>query len=123
MATYSQKISNKDNEILWIDCQANYIDRKIRSLFPKYGAYTFFEEKRIKLLKAEVDKKSYLLKPGVIFIDEDKEIHVGCKNKTSLKILNLQIEGKKPMTAWEFIKGNSERFKRIKKFSTSALEN
>jgi len=50
LATYAEKIEKQETEILWEQESAECIERKIRALFPKYGAFTFFGDKRIKIL-------------------------------------------------------------------------
>ena len=122
-ATYAEKITSKDTEILWHNSGAEYIERKVRAFFPKYGAFSFLGSRRVKILRAERDKNSYPLSPGEIFISNDDYIHVGCKKNTSLKIQLLQLEGKKPTKSQEFLKGNKNMILRIKNFSSSALEN
>ncbi len=122
-ATYAEKITNQDTEILWHKSGAEYIERKVRAFFPKYGAFSFLGSKRVKILGAERDKNSYPLSPGEIFISNDDCIHVGCKKNTSLKIQLLQLEGKKPTKSQDFLKGNKNMILRINKFSSSALEN
>ncbi|SVA38785.1 uncharacterized protein METZ01_LOCUS91639, partial [marine metagenome] len=52
LATYAEKIEKQETEILWEQESAEYIGRKIRALFPKYGAFTFFGDKRIKILNS-----------------------------------------------------------------------
>ena len=67
-------------------------------------------------------KVSHLLSPGELSASEDGTLYVGCQNNQSLRLQSLQIEGKKAVNAEDFIKGNTEKIFRIKKFSSS-LEN
>ena len=122
-ATYAPKITSKDTEIIWSNFSAEFIDKKVRSLFPKYGAYTFLGKSSVKILNSYVNTDYYNLDPGFLLIDKKGAICVGCKDNTSLKIEVLQIEGKKIMSSKEFIKGNKEKILETKKFSSSVLEN
>jgi len=123
LATYAEKITTQETEILWDQHEAEYIQRKVRALFPKYGAFTFLGRKRIKILRAEEDINSYQLSPGEILISSERSIHVGCKKNTSLMIQQLQLEGKLPTKGEDFLRGNKNKILRLKKFSSSALEN
>ena len=121
LATYAEKIEKQETEILWEQESAECIERKIRALFPKYGAFTFFGDKRIKILNSTKAKISHLLSPGEISA-EGGALYVGCQNNQSLRLQSLQVEGKNPVSAEDFTKGNAEKIFLIKKFSSS-LEN
>jgi len=121
LATYAEKIEKQETEILWEQESAECIERKIRALFPKYGAFTFFGDKRIKILNSTKAKISHLLSPGEISA-EGSALYVGCQNNQSLRLQSLQVEGKNPVSAEDFTKGNAEKIFQIKKFSSS-LEN
>jgi len=121
LATYAEKIERQETEIFWEQESAECIERKIRALFPKYGAFTFFGDKRIKILNSIKATISSLLSPGELS-EEGGALYVGCQNNQSLRLQSLQIEGKKAVSAEDFIKGNAEKIFRIKKFSSS-LEN
>ena len=121
LATYAKKIEKQETEILWEQESAECIERKIRALFPKYGAFTFFGDKRIKILNSTKAKISHLLSPGEISA-EGGALYVGCQNNQSLRLQSLQVEGKNPVSAEDFTKGNAEKIFQIKKFSSS-LEN
>ena len=86
LATYAEKIEKQETEILWEQESAEYIGRKIRALFPKYGAFTFFGDKRIKILNSTKAKISHLLSPGEIYASEGGALYVGCQNNQSLKV-------------------------------------
>ncbi len=121
LATYAEKIEKQETEIFWEQEPAEHIERKIRALFPKYVAFTFFGDKRIKILNSTKATISHLLSPGELSAEGDA-LYVGCQNNQSLRLQSLQIEGKRPVSAEDFIKGNGTKIFRIKKFSSS-LEN
>ena len=118
LATYAEKIDRQETEILWDIESAELIERKIRALFPKYGSFTFLGEKRIKILNSSLEKSYKQLTPGEIFVSDKSHLYVGCLDGKILKILNLQMEGKQPVSAKEFIKGNSEKLLQRKYFSS-----
>ena len=82
----------------------------IRGLCPIPGAWTtlvFSDNKEtvIKIFKsAKTDRKSDL-PPGQILI-EGKSFYVACMNGELLQLLELQLAGKKRMTAKDFLNGN-----------------
>ena len=121
LATYAEKIEKQETEIFWEQEPVEHIERKIRALFPKYGAFTFFGDKRIKILNSTKASISHPLSPGELS-EKGGALYVGCQNNQSLRLQSLQIEGKKAVSAEDFIKGNAEKIFRIKKFSSS-LEN
>jgi len=121
LATYAEKIEKQETEIFWEQEPVEHIERKIRALFPKYGAFTFFGDKRIKILNSTKASISHPLSPGELS-EKGGALYVGCQNNQSLRLQSLQIEGKKAVNAEDFIKGNAEKIFRIKKFSSS-LEN
>ena len=121
LSTYAEKIEKQETEIFWEQEPVEHIERKIRALFPKYGAFTFFGDKRIKILNSTKATISRLLSPGELS-EEGGALFVGCQNNQSLRLQSLQIEGKRPISVEDFIKGNEAKIFRIKKFSSS-LEN
>ena len=121
LSTYAEKIEKHETEIFWEQEPVEHIERKIRALFPKYGAFTFFGDKRIKILNSTKATISRLLSPGELS-EEGGALFVGCQNNQSLRLQSLQIEGKRPGSAGDFMKGNGENIFRVKKFSSS-LEN
>ena len=121
LATYAEKIEKQETEIFWEQEPVEHIERKIRALFPKYGAFTFFGDKRIKILNSTKATISRLLSPGELS-GKGGALFVGCQNNQSLRLQSLQIEGKRPISVEDFIKGNGAKIFRIKKFSSS-LEN
>lgn len=121
VATYANKIEKKETEIFWKKESREVIEKKIRGLYPKYGAFTFMDKLRVKILKAEIDNKKIDSLPGEIKIIEGSDLYVGCAEGRGIKILSLQLEGKKVVTSSDFIKGNREKINKLKKF-TSSLE-
>ena len=83
------------------------IERLIRGLIPWPGAYTFINGKMLKIWKSvvasEYDKIEAL--PGQIRI-VDNAFFIGTLD-SPLEILELQIEGKKRMPAYDFLRGTA----------------
>ena len=113
LATYA-KILKKDMDKLDYSLSAVSLERLIRAFTPWPGTYTYLRGRVLKVLKAEVPKSGDV--PGKI-MDNDEDIAPGCVAGTSkdgiyvktcdgyLKITQLQMEGKKRMSAGDFLLG------------------
>ena len=98
-ATYAWKIKKSESKINWNE-NAKGIVAKINALYPSPGCWFDFLGSRIKIIKAKeiIDKGE----PGVIL---DNQFTIAC-SKNAIQILELKKEGKKKMTAKEFLRGN-----------------
>ncbi len=99
-ATYAKKIDKSEARINWKDSAKNIIG-KINALNPNPGTWFKLNDSRIKIIKAlEVRKKG---KPGEIL---SQNFTIACADN-AIQILELKKEGKKEMTAFEFVKGHN----------------
>jgi len=104
---YAKKIEKIESKINWSE-SAEEILAKVRALNPNPGTWFELNGIRIKITKAKkVDKSG---KEGTI-IDDNKMI-IACK-KNALEVLELKKEGKKLMSAYEFLKGNKFKIGQI----------
>ncbi len=117
-ATFAPKIDSDFQKIDW-NCLSNEIDQKIRSLNPKYGAFTFLGNKRIKIYKSSPAKNTSNLDPGKIEISEDGKLLVGCSQETAIIIDTVQMEGKSAIQSEEFIRGYRSLIEQEDKFSSN----
>ncbi len=99
-ATYAKKINKKEGKIIWND-SAKKIIGKINGLYPSPGAYFMFSGERYKILKAEIGNGSG--HPGDVLNDE---LEIACSNNESIKIIEIQKEGKKIQKINEFLNGS-----------------
>ncbi len=97
-ATYANKIKKEEGRIDWND-QAENIIGKINGLYPVPGAWFYFDGARYKILKASISKNSAT--PGKVI---NNNIEVSC-GTNSIKILEIQREGKKIQNIKDFILG------------------
>mgnify|MGYP001156958950 FL=1 len=98
-ATYAKKIEKMEGLINWNDSSESIIG-KINGLYPYPGGYFLFKGERYKILKAE---KSFSKEnPGKV-LTNDLEISCGTN---SIKILEIQREGKKSQKINEFLPGS-----------------
>ena len=99
-ATYAQKIGKIEGKINWND-KALCILGKINGLFPTPGAFFNFNGERYKILKAEIGNG--LGEIGEVLSDK---LEIACGNNNSIKILEIQRQGKKPQKIGEFMLGS-----------------
>ena len=99
-ATYARKIDKKEGQIKWNDNAPNIIG-KINGLFPIPGAFFNFKGERYKILKAEIGNG--VGKMGEVLSDK---LEIACNNNQSIKILEIQRQGKKPQKIGEFMLGS-----------------
>ncbi len=98
-ATYAKKIDKLEGKINWNESSKKILG-KINGLFPYPGAWFKFENKRYKILKSKLSKKTG--KPGNV-LDENLTVACGCG---SIKILKIQREGKNSQNNTEFLLGS-----------------
>jgi len=98
-ATYAEKIKKMEGLIDWNDKAENIIG-KINGLYPYPGGYFIYRGERYKILKAQISLNKD--QPGKV-LSNDLEISCG---ENSIKILEIQREGKKPQKINEFILGS-----------------
>ena len=98
-ATYAKKILKEESQIDW-DEDAPKIIGKINGLFPSPGASFSFNGERYKILKAEIGN-------GVGQVGKiiSNQLEVACNNNQSIKILEIQRQGKRPQKISEFVSG------------------
>ena len=99
-ATYAKKIDKLEGKIDW-NQEAIKIIGKINGLFPIPGAFFNFNGERYKILKAEIGNGSG--KAGEILSDK---LEIACTNNQSIKIIEIQRQGKKPQKNGEFMLGS-----------------
>lgn len=101
IATFAPLLKKHDGRINWTS-SATQIKNRVRGLSPWPGAFTTLDGKTFKILEADVISGTDA--PGKISIGIHDTIVVGTGDML-LSILRLQPEGKKGMTAGEFLRG------------------
>ncbi len=101
LATPAPKITKEICKIDW-DKPAKEIHNLIRGLSPYPAAFFEHDGKTYKIYSSEVVEHP-ALEPGKIHSTKN-ELFIGTKDKT-LKILEIQPQGRKRMTAGEFLRG------------------
>ena len=98
-ATYAKKISKLEGKIDW-NQSAKKVLAKINGLNPNPGAWFEYQNERYKVWQAEIVNKS-----GNAGKTIDDQITIACKDQ-SIKILEIQKEGKSRQLIDQFLLGN-----------------
>ena len=99
-ATYAKKIRKGESQINWND-PASKIIGKINGLYLSPGAFFSFNDERYKILKAVIGNGT-----GEIGEVISNQLEVACKNNQSIKILEIQRQGRRPQKISEFMLGS-----------------
>lgn len=109
-ATYAPSLSPEDELIKWVRT-ADEIYNHVRGMEPSPGVYTWFRGKRLKVRKViqagEKDMSSKTkesLSPGMV-CSIGKDSFQVVTGQGCLKVLELQPEGKKRISAGDFLRG------------------
>src|SRR5215813_13860012 len=101
-ATYAPKLKREHGQIDWSE-SAEAIERKIRAFDPWPGAFMKIGGQNLKIFSASVVALNG--KPGEILRSEKGLVIAGRKNALSLDA--VQLEGKRRMSAAEFLRGHA----------------
>jgi len=111
-ASFCKIIKKQDGKIDW-NKSAQEIERTIRAFHQWPTSYTFFNNKQLKVLEVYPVSRDERLhgadtkKIGEVFLADDKELMVQTGNGI-LILKQIQLEGKKPMSARDFLNGHPE---------------
>lgn len=105
-ATYTTPITKEDGVINW-QISAEEISRRVRAFYPWPGCYTWWQGRLLKILEAVALHKNGELLPGkVIALAPGQPAVIGVETGDGvLGLLRVQLEGKRALTAAEFILG------------------
>lgn len=95
-------ILKKENGEINFSRPAEEILNRMRGFQPWPGAYTKFRGKNLQVRKARASDRD--LAPAELKVETD-HLWVGCGEKTSVDLLELQLEGKNRTSAADFIRG------------------
>ena len=100
-ATYASKIEKSEGKIDWNET-AERIIGKINGLYQNPGAFFIFKGERYKILKADIG--SNIGQSGEVL---DDYLEICCGNQKSIKVLEIQRQGKKVQKINEFVLGSN----------------
>jgi methionyl-tRNA formyltransferase len=107
-ATLAPILKKEDGEIDWNWTAAKIFNRS-RGLLPWPGAYSFFRGQIFHIWKSRIASDGPpTAKPGQM-ISQKKRLVVGCGERTTLELIEVQVEGRKRMSAEAFLNGQHLR--------------
>ena len=102
-ATYAKKITKNEGQIDWENNPLKIIGQ-INGLYPSPGAFFNFNGQRYKILRAEIGNG--IGKNGEVISDD---LEIACGDEKSIKVLEIQREGKNIQKIGEFMLGSQIR--------------
>ena len=103
LATYAPKITKDEGPIEW-SRPAQQIHDQVRGLYPWPHAHTFIGGTRVIVLRTCVEPPvAYAPAPGTVLHASRDALHVVTGDARALALEQLQPEGRRPMTAREFL--------------------
>ncbi len=105
-ATYFSQIDKEAGEIDWT-LPAVEIWRRVRAYYPWPGGYTTWRGRQLKILEAEVLTGEKSPGAGKVVALSGQRVGIGA-GKGVLGVLRVQLEGKKAMTAADFLHGQHD---------------
>ena len=103
-ATYAGMISKADGYTDFSEPAEN-IERKIRAFIEWPACYSWLDGQQIKFYKAEVIDEDPDGEPGTVSLTDKKSYYINCLSG-KLRVLEQQLQGKKRMSAGDFMRGH-----------------
>jgi len=106
-ATLAPILKREDGEVDWTMTAAEIFNR-MRGFTPFPGCYTFFNGQRLEIVKALVEpgeSGADKFKPGAVCEVSKESLVVACGDGAGLRITGVQPEGKRAMSARDFLNG------------------
>lgn len=100
---YAPKLSKEESKIDW-NQSAFAIDCKVRGMNPWPGVYFEHQGKKVKIIEAQSLKINHSYIPGHMLNNKGNFLDIACRDGL-LRLLKVQPEGKKIMTAGDYKNG------------------
>ena len=107
LATYAHKLDKKEAIIHW-QSSAQEIERLIRAFNPWPVAFTYINNKTLRIWQAQVLTDNSDLEAGTVIACDKKGIDISCGEGT-LRLLKLQPSGSKAMDVASFMNGHAKQ--------------
>jgi methionyl-tRNA formyltransferase len=107
-ASLAPILTKQDGEINFL-FPANRIYNRLRGFQPWPGCYTSFRGRKLAIVTAKVAQPALQssrpdVTPGEMFVNGDRLL-VACGDRSTLELIEVQPEGKRRMSAGDFIRG------------------
>lgn len=107
LATYAHKLDKKEALIDWQN-SATEIDRVIRAFNPWPVAFTYLNNKTLRIWEAQALSENSALEAGTVINYNKSGIDISCGEGT-LRLLKLQPSGSKAMDVASFMNGHAKQ--------------
>jgi len=97
-------ILKKEEGLADFKFSAQRIYNRLRGFQPWPGAYTILKGKKLGITSAKAHSYSGTQTPGELLVDRD-QLFVVCGENSALQLIEVQPEGKRRMTAADFVRG------------------
>lgn len=106
LATLAPIMRKEDGRVDW-SAPADKIARMVRGFQPFPTTYTTLGEKKVTIWRAHAYEDSSDAELGTVVAAKGDELVVRCGEDTALKIIEIQLEGKRKMTARDVLNGGA----------------
>jgi methionyl-tRNA formyltransferase len=103
-ATYAPVLKKEDGEIDW-EWPAQKIRDRARGFLPWPGAFTSFRGQTLQIWRCRVAAEAVDGDPGTMH-PRQRRLLVGCGEGTGLELVEIQLPGKKRISAESFLNGH-----------------
>jgi methionyl-tRNA formyltransferase len=103
-ASFAPILKKEDGLVDW-NKFANEIERRVRGFQPWPNAYTGFHSRGLTIWRAEPLNTESTAMPGEVIAAHGDDLIVKCAGTTALRLLEIQPEAKRRMTARDFLNG------------------
>jgi methionyl-tRNA formyltransferase len=104
-ATFAPMLVREDGRIRW-SIDANAIERFVRGMQPWPGAFTQYKSKRLMVWNSESVAQDYPeAVAGEVVAAKGDDLLIKCGQQTALRLLEVQIEGSRRISARDFLNG------------------
>ena len=103
-ATFAPILKKEDGWIDWSQSAAA-IERRVRGLQPWPNAYTSYNSKGMIVWRAQPLSSETSASAGEVIVAQGDDLVVSCGEQTALRLIEVQPEARKRMTARDFVNG------------------
>ena len=104
--SYAAKLTKEEGLIDW-SLSASTIHNRVRGLSPWPHAYSYLDGTRIIVLETRVHDETTSAAPGTVLDLTPEAIHVATGDGGRIAITRVQLEGRRPVSAREFLTGHA----------------
>jgi len=106
-ATFAPLLKKEDGLVDW-EWPASKIHNRLRGFQPWPGAYTSFRGQSLHVWKARIAEEGSTARPGTLH-PVRRRLFVNCGGGGALELLEVQMEGRKRISAEAFVNGQHPR--------------